>query len=1100
MGSTSVLSIQNFALPPYTQSGQCCDLSVDGTVLDVRQLQWSAYELLRKATAANDLEITTATRLAFEDNQIFFEVTASNPTASDVATTLSVNLNPQIGKVTSGWDWAYPHPGGTFTAQTVGSPIKNVTVTHASSGAVTAFAADSAATLAASGSSGTATWNLTVPAGGYKTLKFVMAVADTSTTAVTTANTSMGNFTTVFNEAESKWSERWQNAFTPDNTDYSGWLPVLETDDTAIRSLYYMSALSVLACQRNNLGPNFNSALGRAANATFTGWDRVYVTAAPEYAVTLTYFWDTSYCSLLLALLDPDMLKKQAKYWLGQDIHAHYAIECVGGGTVGPWYSANDLTVSSTLLNYIKFNADKSFLADTVGTKSVLKLLTENATYWQGLVPSGQQLANYGADSNLFEVLPNYVQQVPCFNAANVWLMNEVAALKDSTSDTATPTATDLRTSANSLLPNVKALYIDGKGYWNSRKTDGTLTAVRTVVDFAITANLLAGEFTATQKQEMKDFVNTDLVTGDWMRALSLNDPMAPTSTRPDHGSTGAYDSWPALTAQTFARFGDYDGAVKLLQRFAGATSQGAFAQAHLLRSTYVPTVTVDDYADLNPTDKVSLTAWINPSSWPTNIWQGSIIAKDTWSGGNAGYVLRGGAGGALSFSIVVGGTWVELKTTATVSTGSWHHVAAVYDGSNMALYIDGAQKASQAQTGALTPSTGTPLIVGNCPSDASRNFLGSIDEARVYNKALTATEITTLSGATAADSGAGDSALVLRLPFDEGTGTTAQARGRHNATITAATWTTSGKFSNALTFGASGSRVSVTDQESLNPSAAVSLTAWIKPSSWPASIWQGSIIAKDTWSGGDAGYVLRGGAGGELSFALCIGGAWTELQTTATVSTGSWHHVAAVYDGSSMALYIDGVQKASKAQTGALTPSTGTPVEVGNCPQDHSRTFVGDIDEARVYNKALTATEITTLSGATAADSGVGDSALVLRLPFDEGSGTTAKAWMNEDATIDAATWTASGKFGSALSYSSGQNKSVVGWDLQTANEVCGGRFAEVIITDLFGYNPTVDSATDLRDSTTSRGFVGTLSGVRYGTKKYTIASDSSGVSITTA
>jgi hypothetical protein len=66
------------------------------------------------------------------------------------------------------------------------------------------------------------------------------------------------------------------------------------------------------------------------------------------------------------------------------------------------------------------------------------------------------------------------------------------------------------------------------------------------------------------------------------MRALSLKDSEAPVD-RPDHGSTGAYEAWPALTAQTFARFGDYASALTQLGTFSGVTSQGPFGQAHQL-------------------------------------------------------------------------------------------------------------------------------------------------------------------------------------------------------------------------------------------------------------------------------------------------------------------------------------------------------------------------------------------------------------------------------------------------------------------------------------------------------------------------------------
>ncbi|MFD4764513.1 LamG domain-containing protein [Streptomyces sp. NPDC058439] len=336
------------------------------------------------------------------------------------------------------------------------------------------------------------------------------------------------------------------------------------------------------------------------------------------------------------------------------------------------------------------------------------------------------------------------------------------------------------------------------------RHADGTLVPVRTVLDFAVGGNLIADKLTAQQQAEMKNFVTNELLVADWMRALSLSDSQAPVP-RPDHGTIGAYASWPALTAQTFARFGDYPSFLSQLTAFARVTTQGPISQAEEL--LYL-SVALDDRPALNPASALTVPAWVNATSWPTQIFEGSIIAKDTWTSRNAGYILRGGAGGQISFGLVIDGNWVELKTTATVPTGGWHHVAAAYDGATIKIYIDGALRATRPQTGALIPSTGTPVVVGSSPADSSRNFLGSIDEARVYNRALTADDIAAAAAATdptvgATSGGTPDPGLVLRFTFDEGTGTTTrEAVTGATVPINGAAWASSRPgFGKALTF-----------------------------------------------------------------------------------------------------------------------------------------------------------------------------------------------------------------------------------------------------------------------------------------------------------
>ncbi|WP_327241695.1 LamG domain-containing protein [Streptomyces sp. NBC_01320] len=796
--SPNVLGIRNFTLAPYLDSGSdSCVLSVDGVPVTTSESRWSAYEIARKATTASGVEIQTKTRLAFERNELLLHIAVSNPTAAPI--TVSVNANARIAKATipADWSWGAPRPGGNRTSAKVSG--SNLLISDSRSSAVTAFAFTPAPTLTMASAGGRAEWS--VAAGQSATIDIVMEVGETSTGApladindgngvVDACNATLGAFGAAFSTARKSWEKRWQDAFTPENGHFSGSLPVLtDTKDTDIARLYYMSVLSVLALERTNLSSEFSTLLGRPTTpGTFQGLDRVYVTGAPEWANTVSYFWDTSYSSIILTLLDPRMIKAKAAYWLAKDIYAGYAIDWMSGRTVGPWYSANDLTVFTTILNYVNYSGDVSFLDTTISSsgKTVLEHLKSIATNWQRLLRQGQSLADYGENHNLLEVLPKYVHQVPSFNAANVWMMQQTAGLFDRAGDKAT--AEDLTDRAEALRSEVLKLYDKAnKGVWNCRYPDGTTVAVRHVLDFAIAGNLLAPSLTDEQKTDMKHFVTDELLAGDWLRALSFADSQAPVA-RTDHGTSGAFDAWPSLTAQTFARFGDYPAFLSLLKRFAGVTRNGPFGQS--LEIVQSAGVYVTGRPALNPAGAVTVSAWINPSSWPKNHWQGTIIAKDSWESGHVGYVLRGGAGGKISFVLALNGSFIDVITTATVPTSGWHHVASVYDGEKVQIFIDGTVQATRAATGKITPSTGTPVIVGNCPSDSNRRFSGSIDEARVYTRALSATEINAQYQATTPATGATDSSLVLHLPFNEGDGTkTTESVTAQAVTIEGATW-----------------------------------------------------------------------------------------------------------------------------------------------------------------------------------------------------------------------------------------------------------------------------------------------------------------------
>lgn len=166
------------------------------------------------------------------------------------------------------------------------------------------------------------------------------------------------------------------------------------------------------------------------------------------------------------------------------------------------------------------------------------------------------------------------------------------------------------------------------------------------------------------------------------------------------------------------------------------------------------------------------------------------------------------------------------------------------------------------------------------------------------------------------------------------------------------------GSNSNLTFAGNTTSVASIPNASELNPTTAITLEAWIFPTVWRASSFQGSIIAKEQATG-NGGYVLRCGSSGTLNFAVGIGTGFQEVTATGLV-LNQWQHVAATYDGTTMRIFRNGVQIGSKAQTGTINVSTN-PIEIGRNPQYTDRFFQGRIDEARIFNVALDAATLLT-------------------------------------------------------------------------------------------------------------------------------------------
>jgi parallel beta-helix repeat protein len=140
-----------------------------------------------------------------------------------------------------------------------------------------------------------------------------------------------------------------------------------------------------------------------------------------------------------------------------------------------------------------------------------------------------------------------------------------------------------------------------------------------------------------------------------------------------------------------------------------------------------------------------------------------------------------------------------------------------------------------------------------------------------------------------------------------------------------------------------------------------ITMEAWIFPTAWRVSSFQGNIINKE---GGNTGYMLRCGNNGQLSANIGTGTGFVErISATAALTLNTWQHVAATYDGTNLRIYRDGVELTPATSTGTLAPiASAGPLQqltIGNWSQDNTRGFVGRIDEVRIWNTALSGATI---------------------------------------------------------------------------------------------------------------------------------------------
>jgi len=144
-------------------------------------------------------------------------------------------------------------------------------------------------------------------------------------------------------------------------------------------------------------------------------------------------------------------------------------------------------------------------------------------------------------------------------------------------------------------------------------------------------------------------------------------------------------------------------------------------------------------------TDKITVAAWIRVDLFDKNYQ--AIVTK----GDSSWRIARDGTGDDIQWRCNGPTPSLEVVSQANVNDGQWHHLAGTYDGANARLFVDGVLNGSMATTGAISKNTAPVYISGNSEK-ASRLWNGSIDDVRIYNRALTEAEVRLLADTTPGD------------------------------------------------------------------------------------------------------------------------------------------------------------------------------------------------------------------------------------------------------------------------------------------------------------------------------------------------------------
>jgi len=311
-------------------------------------------------------------------------------------------------------------------------------------------------------------------------------------------------------------------------------------------------------------------------------------------------------------------------------------------------------------------------------------------------------------------------------------------------------------------------------------------------------------------------------------------------------------------------------------------------------------------------------------------------------------------------------------RTSGIISINTWHYVTVVMDNGVHTVYIDGALRTLTSNSNTQTPS------VSNTTFGTDGNNLdyynGKLDQVRLFNKALSSSEVTTLYGEPSNPSTASTTDI-----FDDGSGIAlyefekgAKDTGGVSGYIGSSGGIFNGSSSYILLNGINSANFTPT---------SYTVSAWFKTTATDDSIFStdagGSPISDRTR--------IHVNSSGYIEYEpLTIS---NKITSSITVNDGNWHFVAVSTDSSgNTKLYVDnqpavtgtggGIHFRSETWIGCTDTAVYSTITRNNF-------FNGKIDQVRIFNKAISSSEVTTLYQETSASATKSTTDI-----FDDGSG----------------------------------------------------------------------------------------------------------------
>jgi len=291
------------------------------------------------------------------------------------------------------------------------------------------------------------------------------------------------------------------------------------------------------------------------------------------------------------------------------------------------------------------------------------------------------------------------------------------------------------------------------------------------------------------------------------------------------------------------------------------------------------------------------------------------------------------------------GSSWstTTIKTNANISTNTWHHVVMVRSGSSFTGFYDGQSVAMTSSSSSLTSNT-DDLVIGG---DKNTNYFdGYISNLRVLKgTALYTSDFTPPSSPLTAVTN-------TKLLTCQGNSISDASSSGHTITVNGDATANLGFPASAFEFDGVDDYVDCGNNSILDVGNNITVNVWFYVNQTASFE---TIIAKVV-NDYSLGWELDNNSG---AFRVTLRPSATQIDLTAgSLSVGNWYMGTMTFDNTTARLYLNGVQTGSTTSGGPVTLNSTQSLTIGRRAQGNY--YDGNIAQVSIYNKALTASEVT--------------------------------------------------------------------------------------------------------------------------------------------